>query len=127
MNVPEESPAYRRAVTWWGESVRSSVSGDSVSIHLDATLKLGFSTMLPDTEITAMSLEFGTVDPKQVFLALRAENWLHHHGSPDHPRAKEIKTEMLKAFFPDDDAWKQPVWQQGKEIVRLVISHLSDL
>ena len=127
MDEPEQLPAYRRAVTWWGDRVRSSVSGDSVSIYLDATLKLGFSTMLPDTEVTAMGLEFGTVEPKQVFLALRAENWLHHYGSPDHPRAKEIKAELLKAFFPDDDGWKQQVWQQGKEVVELVIPHLSDL
>lgn len=125
MNEPEQSSAYRRAVTWWGDRVRTSVSGDSVSIHLEATMKLGFSTMLPDTEITAVSLEFGTVKPKQVFLALRAENWLHHHGSPDHPRAKEIKEDLLRAFYPDQDDWRMQVWEHGRTVVEQVLQQLK--
>ena len=124
MNVPEDSPAYKRAVSWWGDQVRTTVSGASVSVHIETTLKLGFTTMLPNTEVTAMSLEFGTVPPKQVFRALRAENWLHHHGSPDYPGSQEIKAELLKAFYPDDDGWKLQIWLQGKEVVRQAISHL---
>jgi len=124
MNESEQSPAYGRAVTWWGDRVRSSVSGDSVSIHLETTLKLGFSTMLPDTEITAVSLEFGTVEPKRVFFALRAENWLHHHGSPDLPRAKEIKEDLLRVFYPEQDDWRIQVWEQGKTVTRQVLQQL---
>jgi hypothetical protein len=124
MNESEQSPAYGRAVTWWGDRVRSSVSGDSVSIHLETTLKLGFSSMLPDTEITAVSLEFGTVEPKRVFFALRAENWLHHHGSPDLPRAKEIKEDLLRVFYPEQDDWRIQVWEQGKTVTRQVLQQL---
>jgi succinylglutamate desuccinylase len=124
MNEPEQSPAYDRAVTWWGDRVKNSFSGESVSIHLEATLKKGFSAMLPDAEITAVTLEFGTVEPMQVFQALRAENWLHHYGTIDHPKAKEIKTELLRVFYPDNDAWKQQVWHQGKEVVEQALSHL---
>jgi hypothetical protein len=124
MNESEQSPAYGRAVTWWGDRVRSSVSGASVSIHLETTLKLGFSTMLPDTEITAVSLEFGTVEPKRVFFALRAENWLHHHGSPDLPRAKEIKEDLLRVFYPEQDDWRIQVWEQGKIVTRQVLQQL---
>ncbi len=124
MNIPEEAPAYKRAVTWWGDRVRTTVSGASVSTHLQATLKLAWPDMLPDEEVTAMSLEFGTVPPKHIFRALRAENWLHHHGPLEYPGAKEIKTELLRAFYPDDDGWKQQVWQQGKEVVRQTLSHL---
>ncbi len=37
--------------------------------------------MLPNVEeVTAVSLEFGTLSAMKVFWALRAENWLHHHG-----------------------------------------------
>jgi hypothetical protein len=127
MNEPDQSPAFDRAVTWWGDRVRNSISGESVSIHLEATLKKGFTSILPDAEVTAVTLEFGTVEALQVFKALRAENWLHHHGTIDHPRAKEIKTELLRVFYPDNDAWKKQVWQQGKEVVEQVLSHLHDL
>jgi hypothetical protein len=127
MNVPEESPAYKRAVAWWPDRVRTTVSGASVSTHLQASLKLAWPGMLPHAEVTAVSLEFGTMEPKQVFLALRAENWLHHHGGINHPKAKEIKTELLRAFYPNDDAWKQQVWHQGKEVVELILSQLLNL
>jgi L-ascorbate metabolism protein UlaG (beta-lactamase superfamily) len=81
--------------------------------------------MLPDAEITAVSLEFGTVEPKQAFLALRAENWLHHHGSPDYPRAKEIKEDLLRAFYPDQDDWRMQVWEHGKTVVEQVQQQLK--
>ena len=124
LNEPEESAEYRRAVSWWGDRVRSSVSGGSVSINLEATLKLGFSTMLPDTEVTAVSLEFGTLPALKVFRALRTENWIHHHGNMNTPEAKDIKMELLSAFYPDEDIWNQQVLKQGMEVVAQVLEHL---
>jgi predicted deacylase len=121
LNEPEESAEYRRAVSWWGDRVRSSVSGDSVSINLEATLKLGFSTMLPDTEVTAMSLEFGTLPALKVFRALRSENWVHHHGDINTSKAKKIKMELLRAFYPDERNWKRQVLELGKEAVEQVL------
>ena len=90
--------------TWSNRAMRSIA-------HLDASLKLAFTDMLPNAEVTAVSLEFGTVPPMEVFKALRAENWLHHHGGPDHPRAREIKTSLLRAFHPADVEWEAQVWR----------------
>jgi predicted deacylase len=118
LNVPHESPDHRRAVSIWGpDRVRATGGGESVSIHLDASVKIGISQMLPNAEVTAVSLEFGTVPILQVMKALRAENWLHHHGGPGHPKAQEIKTCLLRTFHPDDEAWEAAVWKQGKEVV----------
>ncbi len=118
LNEKEDSPAYKRAVEWWGDSrVKSTVGGESVSVHLQATLKLAFPRMLPNAEVTAVSLEFGTLPAMKVFWALRAENWLHHHGGKGHPDAKRIKDDLLRAFYPDKDDWKSQVWKQGKEVV----------
>jgi hypothetical protein len=41
--------------------------------------------MIPHAEVTAISLEFGTMPPMEVFQAMQAENWLHHHGGKNHP------------------------------------------
>ena len=125
LNELEESPSYKRAVEWWGERVRTTVSNESVSVHIKGPLKLAIPDMLPNAEVTAVSLEFGTYPPKKVFWDLRAENWLHHYGGKEHPKAKQIKADLLHAFYPEEDEWKSQVWEQGKEVVRQVLVEIS--
>ena len=71
----------------------------------------------PHAEVTAISLEFGTLSRREVLWALRSENWLFHHGGLDYPEADGIKLTLLRAFYPDDDEWKRSVWQQGKAAI----------
>jgi hypothetical protein len=117
MNVKANSTPFKHAVQLWGGRVKTTVNGGSVSVDLLASLKLAIPKMIPQAEVTAVSLEFGTYPAKEVFLALRAENWLHHYGGEDHPNAQKIKSELLRVFYPNTDEWKLQVWQQGKEIV----------
>jgi hypothetical protein len=126
LNEKEDSPIYKRAVESWGDSrVKTTVSGKSVSVPLQAALKLVFSKMLPNAEVTAVILEFGTLPAMKVFWALRAENWLHHHGGKGHPDAKRIKNDLLRAFYPDSEDWKSQVWKKGKEVVEQALVHLQ--
>jgi hypothetical protein len=119
-------PAYQRALAWWGtERVASTVVGDSVSADLSGTINLALTRMLPDTEVTAVSLEFGTLSPMEVFRAVRAENWLHHHGGPDHPAAAGIKHHLLRAFYPEDPLWRKMVWEQGRDITEQGLSAVA--
>lgn len=118
LNEKEESAAYKRAKKWWGDKVKTSASDESVSVHLPASLKLTFPEMLPHSEVTAVTLEFGTISSIRVFEALRSENWLHHHGGRKHPQVEKIKAKLLQAFYPDDPKWKFKVWIQGKEVVK---------
>jgi len=125
LSDPEDDPAFQRAVTWWGEErVKSTVKGESVSTHLSGTVKMAFARMLPDAEVTAAGLEFGTLPPMGVFKALRAENWLHHHGGKDSSAAEKIKQQLLLAFYPDDDLWKRKVWEQGRLVVEQTLANL---
>ncbi len=110
-------PAHQRAVAWWGNRVKAVGAGESVSAELTGPIKLAFTQMLPDAEVTAVSLEFGTYPPVTVLRALQAENWLHHHGGSGHPRAPAIKAEIRRALYPDADDWKAQVWSQGREVV----------
>lgn len=125
LNEPKESPAYKRAVAWWGDRVKTTVSEESVSVHIKGSLKLAIPEMLPNAEVTAVSLEFGTYPPKKAFWALRSENWLYHHGGKEHPNAKEIKADLLQAFYPEEDEWKFQVWEQGKDVVRQALVNLN--
>ena len=104
--------------------VKSTESGESVSAHLSGTVKLAFTRMLDGVELTSVGLEFGTAPPLEVFRALREENWLFHHGKEDHPQAARIKRQFLKAFYPDDELWRQKVWEQGAATARRALAAL---
>lgn len=125
LNEKNETPAYKRAKKWWGEKVKTTSSGESASVHLPASFKLALPRMLPNAEVTAVSLEFGTISSMRVFLALRSENWLYHHGGREHPKVEKIKSKLLRAFYPSDLKWKFKVWIQGREIVEQVLIYLE--
>ncbi len=55
---------------------------ESVSADLHGDWLGALEDLLPDVEITAVALEFGTVDPVSVLQALRADAVLHAHGDP---------------------------------------------
>ena len=105
--------------------MKTTATGESVSAHLEATVKLAISEMLPDAEVVAVSVEFGTVPVMEVFKALRAENWLHHHESMEHSKARELKTCLLRAFYPASEEWEMSVWNRGKQVIELALASLS--
>jgi hypothetical protein len=126
----EESAVYERAVAMWGpEKVRTtcaprSASGadeESFSAALSGPAKLVFSNLLPDAEVTAATVDFGTVSVIRVFLAMRDENWLHHYGDPSTRRGKRMKAALRRAFYPPDEGWRQMVWSAAKRLVRQAI------
>lgn len=106
-----DDPAYRRAVQWYGDDVTSLVAGDSVSAqlsgewlpHVRRRLESGADD--PATQVTAVALEYGTVDTVTVLQALRADAWLHGHGDPTGPDAPAIKAQLRAAFADDDPSW----------------------
>lgn len=100
LNETESSPVYKRSVKWWGNKVKTTVNGKSVSVHPQGTLKLALPKMLPRAEVTAVSLEFGTLSRQKVFRALRAENWLHHHGGKEHPDRKKTESQIIASILP---------------------------
>jgi hypothetical protein len=133
LQQPEESPTYRRAAALWGpEKVRTTYNGDSdqegretddhsFSAEVSGPMKLVFPKLLPEAEVTAVTVDFGTSSAIRVFLAMRDENWLHYHGNPTTSRAKRIKASFRRAFYPDDDGWKHMVWTGGKQVVHQAI------
>ncbi len=132
---PRESPTYQRAVAIWGqEKVRTTFDGvsnidsgetprASSSVELSGPMKFAFSNLLPDAEVTAVTVEQGTSSLTQVFLALRDENWLHHHGDPSSRRGRKIKAKLRQVFYPEERDWQQMVWSTGKEVVYQAIRY----
>ena len=116
--APPGRPEYEWMMQCWEIPISNPGVGDASSPGIIGSLKGGFTRMLPNAEVIAGSLEFGTYPPLEVFWALRAENHLHHHGGWEHPDASEIKEELKRVFYPQQNDWKHSIWQQGSKLVK---------
>jgi hypothetical protein len=121
-----DSPAYRRARAMWGARVASSEAGESVSAPLSGTIDKAFPRLLPNTELTFAALEVGTRPTREVFNALRKDNWLHcfAEGRHRHTDGEAIRQELRDAFFPDEPKWKSMVWGHANEVVSRALEAL---
>jgi hypothetical protein len=106
---PPDSESFARARSWWGERVASE-GADSVSAELSGEWMAAATRWLGSAEVSAIALEWGTVDVITVMQALRADNWLHNHGDPSGPDAPAIKADLRAAFAPDDSEWVESVY-----------------
>jgi hypothetical protein len=102
-----------RARQWWGD-LTSVHTGSSVSIPITGPVQTAIAEECAQATHVGMCLEFGTWPSERVTQALRAEHWLHRHGSAD-PARSAIKLELKAAFYPDADDWKLATWQQGSQ------------
>jgi hypothetical protein len=64
-----------------------------------------------------VALEVGTVPTRDVFNALRKDNWLHCFAGRARDKASEIRQEIRAAFFPDESPWKRVVFAHASEVV----------
>jgi hypothetical protein len=120
-----ESPTYARARQWLGAQVTSVATGDSASAKIAGGWIGALPSMMPHAEVTAIGLEFGTVEPLFVLEALRADNWLHTCGDPASPQALAIKAAMLNAFYIDTDLWRGMVLGQSLLACRQMLAGLT--
>jgi hypothetical protein len=121
-----EHPAYRRGRAWYGEIVKSTAAGESVSAKLQGVMEQGLEQALgTDIELTALAAEFGTYDPVRVFWAMRADNWLAHHGDPESERGSAVKAELLEVFRPADPDWSRSVLERGAVLFEQALAGLA--
>jgi hypothetical protein len=116
---------YRRAATWHGLAVASPSGGESVSAELTGDWLDASTRLLSHAEVTAIALEYGTVESGRVLEALRADNWLHAHGDPLSPEGQAIKAQVRDAFYVDTDVWRGMVLGQSLIAVRQALAGLA--
>ena len=83
--------------------------------------------MVPNAEVHAAALEFGTIPSAEVRLALRADNWLHLHGNPDSKLGRIIKADIRKRLYPDEDDWKDMVALRSQHILNRSVNGLRKI
>jgi hypothetical protein len=118
------APGYERGTAWWGD-VRSMLDGESVSANLSGDWLGAVEGLLPRAEVTAVALEFGTVDTITVLQSLRADAVLHSSGDPTGPGSEAVRAQVRAAFADDDPAWFEVVATRFDEVVAAALANLA--
>ncbi len=121
-----DAPGYQRGTEWWGD-VRSMLDGESVSANLSGDWLGDVDRLVPDVEITAVALEFGTVDTVTVLQSLRADAVLHASGDPLGPGSEDVRAQVRAAFADDDPAWFDAVAARFDEVISAATSQLAPI
>ena len=120
------TPGGRRMRDWYGDIVTSPSTGTSSSAPLVGVIARSVREAARGADVISATLEFGTYPVREVLHALLADNWLHAHGDLDSPLGREIKADIRKRLFPDEDGWKERVLTKGVEILNRTLAGLGD-
>jgi predicted deacylase len=115
--------AYERQRACW-PGITSLHDGSSVSAELAGDWLAVAESFSPTTEVTAIGIEYGTVDPVTVLQSLRADAVLHAHGDPTAPDAERIRDQVRAAFLDDDPAWLEACLARYESTVAAAVEHL---
>ncbi|MEM7223732.1 MAG: M14 family metallopeptidase [Pseudomonadota bacterium] len=119
------SPGHQRAQEWFDGDVTSPALGTSSSVEICGPNVIGMEAELPNAELTAVALEYGTIPSPEVRLALRADNWLHVHGEVGSKKGQAIKGQIRDAFYQDAPDWKEMIWERAVETTRAAVKGLQ--
>jgi hypothetical protein len=125
MSEPVGSPTYLRGQAWFGANVTTPLDGSSTSAVTAGDNLAAAPGLMPHAEVTGVALEYGAQSLAQVFLALRADAWLHAYGDPLSPEGQVIKSQIRDAFYGDADDWKGMVAGQSLAACRKAVAGLQ--
>lgn len=122
---PPGSPACERARSWYGDDLKVLATGESVSSLLTGEWVARLPEWLADAEVTAIAIEYGTVDLIRVLTALRADAWLHGHGDPTGPDAPAVRAAVRAAFADEAPDWMEALWTRFQQVLGATLARLA--
>jgi Protein of unknown function (DUF2817) len=118
--------ALRRAGDWYGEELTRSEDGTSSSTPIVGNSANLIADVLCDgEELTAITLEFGTLPGVEVLGALRADNWLSLQSDVPADLRWSIKQQIRAAFYQDDPGWRTAVQRRAEVVFGQALAGLS--
>jgi Protein of unknown function (DUF2817) len=132
----DDPSAIARARLWWGGKndemdgnaatpITSIYDGSSTSAFLTGLMWHAIDQEAPQAEYTGIAMEYGTLPVLDVLQALRAEHWLNNHPEAPAEQARQIKAQMLAAFYTDTDVWKGQIISQARQAMFQAVDGLG--
>ena len=114
-----------RAHVWWGREVTSFRDGTSTSAAVSGIVTHAAYDECRGVALAMIALEYGTAPLAEVFAALRADHWLHHHADAPEALRTAIRQQMRAAFHDETDEWKLKVYLQARKAALEAVAHLA--
>lgn len=124
--LPPSSPDFLQLTRWFGDTLRSTVNGSSVSMTATGSLIRRFCCA-GGGKRHAVVLEFGTCGPLTVLNALRADQW-YHNNSHQLPQADRdwVRQKMKNAFTSTDVQWYRGVQARFDQVVEQLAKGIAE-
>lgn len=114
-SLPRLHPDFTQGLRVWGDALKSTESGDSLSTRLNGLMDQGLRQLMnPATQFTFVAAEYGTYPIMRMLKSIRIDNWLHHHADSAHPLWPSIKAEVLESFRPNQAIWRHRVLHEAE-------------
>ena len=117
---------FARVKDWFGSEATSADEGSSSSAPVGGDTNFALDDELAQAAVTGVTLEYGTLPVKAMLDSIRADNWLHVHGSLDSPEGRAIKARIRQAFYPDKNDWRRMVWERVVDVTRRMAKGLAE-
>jgi uncharacterized protein DUF2817 len=121
------SPSTGWASEWYEHlGLRTAGSSDSSATAIAGAMNQAVLDSSFARNSLSVTIEFGTVEFRRMFEALRADNWLRLRGSAGSPTAAEIRQELLDCFYPSDAAWRRLVVERCNEVLHHTVDAMEE-
>jgi hypothetical protein len=125
--LPKEAPSFGLASAWYQALGLQAAGGrESVATTVGGTMNHAVVELNSIPARVSVSVEFGTVEFRSMFEALRADNWLWLHAPPEFPGAAEIRQEIARCFYPADAGWRGSVVERCDEVLTRTLAAVKD-
>jgi Protein of unknown function (DUF2817) len=116
-----------RARRWYGPEVTVSENGTSSSTPIVGNSAGLVAEVLSDgQELTAITLEFGTLPGIEVLGALRSDNWLSLQDCVPADVRASIKQQVRGAFYLADADWREAVLARAQTVFAQAVAGLAE-
>ena len=117
-----------RARNWFGDGLTTpQLDAAPARRHFHPTTghpSHEYQRLLKQAQVTSVVLEFGTYSSENNLKALLDDHWLEFNGDGRTDTAGKIKSDILKAHYPDDPHWRESVWTGCERVIRQSINGL---
>ncbi len=125
------STSFERAKAWFGEQGKVPLTdpllGNSSSARLTGVIDVLADQECPGTQVTKLTLEYGTISLLKVLHALRGEQWAQRNPQAPQALREQLSQNLKAAFYIEAPDWQAAVVTEGLKVIDQALEGLGSL